>query len=230
MSASRTVVTPNADRRARASAPGLQSRRGPRAAALLQGNRHVLRCRALGGDRRLRRFGRPALLSGSSGSCRPSEPRTPSAITKAGPGHARRLLVEAAHHYRYQPHIGVTLARRQHGQDPRVIEIGWRAQRRLHQRWQHLHQQRRKPRASSRSRAPASSPRSSGRQQPLTDHTPTIVPGTLPGRARASGRPSTLARRPAVLLWAADPGRPRPLLDSEPRRTPGLEVSPRISV
>ena len=31
------------------------------------------------------------------------------------------------------------------GQDPRVIEIAWRAQRRLHHRWQHLHHQRRKP-------------------------------------------------------------------------------------
>ena len=26
-----------------------------------------------------------------------------------------------------------------------MIEIAWRAQRRLHQRWQHLHHQRRKP-------------------------------------------------------------------------------------
>jgi len=37
------------------------------------------------------------------------------------------------------------LARRQQGQDPRVIEIAWRAQRRLHQRWQRLHHERRKP-------------------------------------------------------------------------------------
>jgi transposase len=66
-------------------------------------------------------------------------------ITKAGPPHARRLLVEAAHHYRYEPRIGETLARRQAGQDPRVIAIAWRAQRRVHQRWQHLRQQRRKP-------------------------------------------------------------------------------------
>jgi hypothetical protein len=56
--------------------------------------------------------------------------------------------------------------------------------------------------------------------------TPTIAPGTLPGRARATGRPSTVARRLASRLWAAGPGRPRPLLDSEPRRTPGLEVEP----
>ena len=46
-----------------------------------------------------------------------------------------------------QPAIGQTLARRQHGQDPRVIEIAWRAQRRLHQRWQRLHIERRKPAA-----------------------------------------------------------------------------------
>jgi transposase len=46
---------------------------------------------------------------------------------------------------RYPPRIGDVLARRQAGQDPRVIEIAWRAQRRLHQRWQHLHHHRRKP-------------------------------------------------------------------------------------
>lgn len=71
--------------------------------------------------------------------------RRQGSITKAGPGHARRLLVEAAHHYRHRPSIGATLARRQQGQDPRLIEIAWRAQRRLHQRWQHLHHNRRKP-------------------------------------------------------------------------------------
>jgi hypothetical protein len=37
------------------------------------------------------------------------------------------------------------LARRQQGQDARVLEIAWRAQQRLHQRWQHLYHQRRKP-------------------------------------------------------------------------------------
>src|SRR5207247_10439259 len=75
----------------------------------------------------------------------PEPSRRQGAITQAGPPHARRLLVEAAHHYRYPPRIGAALARRQHGQDPRIIAIGWRAQRRLHQRWQHLHRQRRKP-------------------------------------------------------------------------------------
>ena len=37
------------------------------------------------------------------------------------------------------------LARRQHGQDSRVIAVAWRAQRRLQQRWQHLHRERGKP-------------------------------------------------------------------------------------
>ena len=88
------------------------------------------------------RFPRPTLLSGFLGVV-PSErtsdtKRRLGSITKAGPGPARRLLVEAAHHYRHQPRIGAGLARRQQGQDARVIEIAWRAQRRLHQRWQHL--------------------------------------------------------------------------------------------
>lgn len=92
---------------------------------------------------------RPKRLSGFLGIV-PSEhtsadKRRQGAITKAGSPHARRLLVEAAHHYRHPPAIGDALHRRQHGQDPRVIEIAWRAQRRLHQRWQVLAGQRRKP-------------------------------------------------------------------------------------
>jgi transposase len=95
------------------------------------------------------RFPKPTLLSGFLGVV-PSERtsdtrRRQGSITKAGPAHARRLLVEAAHHYRHRPSIGEAVARRQHGQDPRVIEIAWRAQRRLHQRWTHLHHERRKP-------------------------------------------------------------------------------------
>jgi transposase len=78
---------------------------------------------------------RAGLLAGFLGIV-PSErtsdtKRRQGSITKAGPGHARRLLVEAAHHYRHQSAIGETLARRQHGHDPRIIEIAWRAQRRL---------------------------------------------------------------------------------------------------
>jgi transposase len=92
---------------------------------------------------------RPKRLSGFLGIV-PTEhtsdtKRRQGSITKAGPVHARRLLVEAAHHYRHQPAVGDGLARRQAGQDPRVIEISWRAQRRLHQRWTVLRGQRHKP-------------------------------------------------------------------------------------
>lgn len=88
------------------------------------------------------RFAKPSLLSGFLGvvpSERTSdEKRSQGQITKAGPPHARRLLVEAAHHYRHRPAVRLGLASRQAGQDPRVVQIAWRAQQRLHKRWTHL--------------------------------------------------------------------------------------------
>jgi transposase len=92
---------------------------------------------------------RPKQLSGFLGIV-PTEhtsdlKRRQGSITKASSVHARRLLVEAAHHYRHRPAVGDGLARRQHGQDPRVLAISWRAQRRLHQRWTVLAGQRKKP-------------------------------------------------------------------------------------
>jgi transposase len=59
-------------------------------------------------------------------------------ITKAGSSHARRLLVEAAWHYRRQPSLSLALKRRQKGQPPAAIDAAWRAQLRLHRRWSHL--------------------------------------------------------------------------------------------
>jgi transposase len=64
--------------------------------------------------------------------------RRQRAITKAGSTHARRLLVEAARHYRRHPSLSVDLRRRQAGQPPAAIEAAWRAQLRLHRRWTHL--------------------------------------------------------------------------------------------
>ncbi|MCA1700797.1 MAG: IS110 family transposase [Actinobacteria bacterium] len=95
------------------------------------------------------RFAKPALLSGFLGIV-PSEytsdsKRVQGQITKAGPTHARRLLVEAAHHYRRRPRASRELAARQVGQDPRVVQIAWRAQRRLNARWAHLGHDRGKP-------------------------------------------------------------------------------------
>ncbi len=94
------------------------------------------------------RFAKPALLSGFLGVV-PSEytsddKRVQGQITKAGPLNARRLLVEAAHHYRHRPAVGLGLQARQAGQDPRVVQIAWRAQQRLHERWMHLGGRRRK--------------------------------------------------------------------------------------
>ena len=95
------------------------------------------------------RFAKPSLLSGFLGIV-PSErtsdsKRRQGSITKAGPPHARRLLVEAAHHYNRRPVVGEPLARRQQGADPRLLAVAWRAQQRLYQRWQHLREHRRKP-------------------------------------------------------------------------------------
>ena len=47
-------------------------------------------------------------------------------------------MVEAAWHYRKAPRVSADLARRQAGHPPEVIELSWRCQRRLHDRWQHL--------------------------------------------------------------------------------------------
>ena len=66
-------------------------------------------------------------------------------ITKAGSTHARRLLVEAALHSRLTPAVGGTLAGRQRGQDPALIDHAWRVQRRLHARWNRLRIARGKP-------------------------------------------------------------------------------------
>src|SRR3984957_17163027 len=57
------------------------------------------------------------------------------AITKTGSGHARRLLVEAAWHYRKTPAIGKAVTVRQADQPPEAIAVSWSAQRRLHRTW-----------------------------------------------------------------------------------------------
>jgi transposase len=68
------------------------------------------------------------------------EQRRLGAITKTGSGHARRLLVEGAWHYRSRPNVGHALTERQNGQPPEAIAIAWSAQRRLHRVWARLEQ------------------------------------------------------------------------------------------
>ena len=96
-----------------------------------------------------RRFDHPDSLASYVGLV-PSEhssgqSRRQGKITKAGSTHARRLLVEAALHYRLTPAVGGTLAVRQRGQDPALIDHAWRVQRRLHARWNRLRIGRGKP-------------------------------------------------------------------------------------
>jgi transposase len=68
--------------------------------------------------------------------------RRQGAISKTGSGHARRLLVEAAWHYRRPPRTGTTLQRRQADQPAPVLAISWQAQQRLHRLWRRLDSQR----------------------------------------------------------------------------------------
>jgi transposase len=74
------------------------------------------------------------------------ERRRQGAITKTGSRHARRLLVEAAWHYRRAPARGQTLKRRQAGQSAHVLALSWKTQQRLHSRWQRLDAERGKRR------------------------------------------------------------------------------------
>lgn len=60
------------------------------------------------------------------------------AITKTGNAHLRRVLVEAAWHYRHRPFVGAALRRRQHGAPPAIIAQAWTAQQRLYRRYHRL--------------------------------------------------------------------------------------------
>jgi transposase len=78
------------------------------------------------------RFERPSRLMSYLGLV-PSEnssgqTRRQGAITKSGSRHARRLLVEAAWHYRRSPRKGTALQRRHEGQPAQVLAISWKAQ------------------------------------------------------------------------------------------------------
>ena len=50
----------------------------------------------------------------------------------------RRVLIEAAWHYRHKPAVGVKLRKRRQGQPGAVIGIADRAQQRLHKRYWYL--------------------------------------------------------------------------------------------
>jgi transposase len=84
------------------------------------------------------RFEHPKQLMGYSGTVSreysSGGARHQGPITKTGNTHLRRVVVEAAWSYQYRPHVAATLRKRQEGLSPRIKEIAWKAQHRLHQR------------------------------------------------------------------------------------------------
>jgi transposase len=74
------------------------------------------------------------------------ERRRLGSITKSGSRHARRLLVEAAWHYRLGPRPSRELAKRQAGQPEHVVAIAWKAQLILGRTWRRLAEERGKRR------------------------------------------------------------------------------------
>jgi transposase len=72
----------------------------------------------------------------SEHSSGPKQTRGP--ITKTGNAHVRRVLVEAAWHYRHRPFVGAGLKRRQRGAPSTAIQCAWSAQHRLHHRYRQL--------------------------------------------------------------------------------------------
>jgi transposase len=73
------------------------------------------------------------------------ESRRLGSITRSGSRHARRLLVEAAWHYRNPPRLGREIARRQDDQPAAAITIAWSAQRRLHRTWTRMRARNKRP-------------------------------------------------------------------------------------
>lgn len=64
--------------------------------------------------------------------------RRQGSITRTGNRHVRRILIEAAWHYRHRPHVSKALAARQRDLTEPVRQIAWKAQERLHRRYARL--------------------------------------------------------------------------------------------
>jgi transposase len=97
----------------------------------------------------LNRFSHPRALTKYLGLI-PSEhssgqSRHQGAITKAGNKHARRLLVEAAWTYRFNPRVSRPIEIRQEGQPKVIREIAWKAQVPLTYRFKKLNAGRKMP-------------------------------------------------------------------------------------
>jgi transposase len=64
--------------------------------------------------------------------------RVQGGITKCGNPHCRRVLTEAAWHYRLKPLVSEAMQKRQEHQSKEVRLIAWKAQQRLHKRFRQL--------------------------------------------------------------------------------------------
>lgn len=64
--------------------------------------------------------------------------RVQGGITKCGNAHCRRVLTEAAWHYRLKPLVSEAMQKRQENQSKEVRLIAWKAQQRLHKRFKQL--------------------------------------------------------------------------------------------
>ena len=67
-----------------------------------------------------------------------SDKRVQGPITKCGNANCRRVLVESAWHYRLKPKVSEAIQKRQEGQSKPVQLMAWKAQTRLHKRFQQL--------------------------------------------------------------------------------------------
>jgi transposase len=90
----------------------------------------------------LRRYGRASQFMSATGLVASEhssgDRRRQGTITKTGNAHLRRVLVEAAWHYRHRPSVSPTLQRRRAGQPLPVLSIARKAEIRLHRKYQRM--------------------------------------------------------------------------------------------
>ncbi len=90
----------------------------------------------------LTRFNKPQQLMSYAGLV-PSESSSGNTtkrgpVTKCGNSHLRRVIVEAAWHYRHRPSVGVNLEKRQEMLSEEVKQISWNAQHRLNLKYRKM--------------------------------------------------------------------------------------------
>ncbi|MGO7580765.1 IS110 family transposase, partial [Rhizobium ruizarguesonis] len=74
---------------------------------------------------------RRSLSASGQHSITSRQPVRRGAITKAGNGRVRHMLVESAWNYRHPPKVGARKLYRMEQAPPKVREIAWKAQNRL---------------------------------------------------------------------------------------------------